>query len=89
MPGFKGSIDFAGRCIDGPPALFVEICPVVFPVTIADTDRARDILSESSGISARDAIHAAVMQNNDVESIASFDKGFDCITGIRRLRLLQ
>lgn len=40
-----------------------------------------------SGISARDALHAAVMLNNDVEWIATFDTGFDRVAGIRRLRL--
>jgi predicted nucleic acid-binding protein len=67
--------------------LFVEICPVVLDVTLADTDRARDILCGSRGLSARDCIHAAVMLNNSITSIATFDKGFDHIPGIRRIRL--
>ena len=44
--------------------LFVEICPVVLSVTLADTDRARDLLIAVDGISARDAVHAAVMLNH-------------------------
>ncbi len=40
-----------------------------------------------SGLSARDAVHAAVMLNNDVEWIATFDSGFDGIPGIRRMKL--
>jgi predicted nucleic acid-binding protein len=40
-----------------------------------------------NGISARDAIHAAVMLNHDVEWIASFDTGFDGVPGIRRVEL--
>lgn len=67
--------------------LFVEVCPVVLPVTLADTDRARDLLRESTGLSVRDAVHAAVMLNNEVTDIASFDEGFDRIAGIRRLTL--
>ena len=67
--------------------LFVELCPVVFGVLLADTDRARDLLVGVDGISARDAVHAAVMLNHDVEWIASFDRGFDGIPGIRRLPL--
>ena len=35
----------------------------------------------------RDLIHAAVMLNNDVRSIASFDGGFDNVKGIERLSL--
>ena len=68
--------------------MFVEICPVVFSVTLADTDRARDLVCGTKSISARDAVHAAVMLNNDVEWIATFDAGFDSISGIRRLKML-
>jgi len=67
--------------------LFVQICPVVLPVTLADTDRARDLLVSRSGVSVRDAVHAAVMLNNEVVQIASFDGGFDDIAGIERLTL--
>ena len=67
--------------------LFVRICPVVFDVTLADTDRARDILLDTDGISARDAVHAAVMANHDLRWIASFDTGFDRIPGLRRYGL--
>ena len=67
--------------------LFVEICPVVLPVTLADTDRARDLVSSGSGVGVRDAIHASVMFNNGVPSIASFDSGFDAIAGITRVEL--
>jgi predicted nucleic acid-binding protein len=68
--------------------LFAEICPVVLSVTLADTDRARDLLCDSARISARDAVHAAVMLNNDVEWIATFDGGFDHVPGIRRLKMV-
>ena len=67
--------------------LFVEICPLVLNVTLADTDRARDLLCGSVQVSARDAVHAAVMLNNDVEHIATFDSGFDRIAGVHRLKL--
>ena len=69
--------------------LFVQICPSVFPVTLADTDRARDLLLQHPGAGARDAIHVAVMLNNDVGRIASFDAGFDTFPGIERLTMEQ
>ena len=59
----------------------------MLPVTLADTDRARDLLDPAGGISVRDAVHAAVMLNNGVEEIASFDTGFDLVPGIRRMIL--
>ena len=67
--------------------LFVQLCPVVFPVTLADTDRARDLACDGAGVSVRDAIHAAVMLNNGVGRIATFDAGFDHVEGIERMRL--
>jgi len=67
--------------------LFSEICPVVLSVTLADTDRARDLIGAVPHISARDAVHAAVMQNHEIERIASFDAGFDRIPGVRRMKL--
>ncbi len=67
--------------------LFVDICPEVLPVTLADTDRAKALLGDLASISARDAIHAAVMLNNDVRGIASFDSGFDGVPGVSRISL--
>jgi hypothetical protein len=67
--------------------LFVALCPVIFPVTLADTDRARDLMSARTGISARDAVHAAVMLNNGVRQIATFDTGFDLVEGVERMPL--
>ena len=67
--------------------LFVEICPVVLSVTLADTDRARDLLLAVDGISARDAVHAAVMLNNEIKWVATYDARFSDIPGIRRLKL--
>ena len=65
--------------------LFVEICPVVLDVTLADTDRARDVLLSVNGISARDAVHVGVMLNHNIEWIATYDSGFDRIPGIQRM----
>jgi predicted nucleic acid-binding protein len=56
-------------------------------VTLADTDRARDLLLGIKGISARDAVHAAVMMNHRMEWIATFDAGFDRVSGIMRFDL--
>lgn len=67
--------------------LFVALCPVVFPVTIADTDRAKELLAGMKGPSVRDAVHAAVMLNNDIQRIATFDRGFDGIPGVTRVEL--
>src|SRR5580765_3224399 len=41
--------------------LFVQLCPTVLPVTLADTDRSKSLLTGTSGLGVRDALHAAVM----------------------------
>lgn len=78
-----GRLDLVSEVYD----LFVQVCPVVFEITLADTDLARDLLLTTEGISARDSVHAAVMLNHGVDSIATFDEVFDRIPGIRRLDL--
>jgi predicted nucleic acid-binding protein len=65
--------------------LFVQICPTVLPVTLADTDRAKHLLVATPGVGARDAIHVAVMLNNKVKRIATFDQGFDQFGDIERV----
>ena len=78
-----GRLDLAREVYD----LFVQLCPVVLPVTLADTDRAKEILCATRGLSARDALHAAVMANHDIRTIATFDTGFDAVSTITRLPL--
>jgi predicted nucleic acid-binding protein len=67
--------------------LFVGLCSTVFPVTLADTDRARDLVRGGAPASMRDLVHAAVMLNNGLTKVATFDGGFDHVTGIERLPL--
>ncbi len=67
--------------------LFVQLCPVVLPVTLADTDRARALLGTVDGLSVRDAVHAGVALNHDIPRIASFDRGFERVAGLERLPL--
>jgi predicted nucleic acid-binding protein len=67
--------------------LFLQMCPVVLPVTLADTDRCTRLLREIPQASVRDALHAAVMLNNKIAAVATFDADFDAIPGIERLKL--
>lgn len=67
--------------------LFVQICPVVFPVTLADTDRARRLVAASAAVGVRDALHVAVMLNNAVTEIATFDAAFDRVDEVTRVPL--
>ena len=79
-----GRADLADRVYD----LFVALIPEIFSVTLADTDLAKRILLSTPGLSARDAVHAGVMLNRDVNRVATFDRGFDRIAGIERVELV-
>lgn len=68
--------------------LFVQLCPLVFAVNLADADRAKELVCGKARAPPRDALHAAVMLNNDVETIATFDEDFDRIPGVRRIKLV-
>jgi predicted nucleic acid-binding protein len=57
----------------------------VFPVELADLERAKNLLLPAQRLSARDALHLAVMQRHRIAAIMSYDTGFDGLTGVRRL----
>jgi uncharacterized protein len=57
----------------------------IFPVDRTAVERAREIVLGHKGLSARDAVHLAMMQIHGVKRILSFDRGFDGFPGITRL----
>lgn len=57
----------------------------VLSVDLAAVERARTIVLGSSRLSARDALHLAVMEQHAIGQILSFDAGFDGFPGIMRL----
>ncbi len=57
----------------------------VLPVERRHTERAKDIVLGSRHVSARDALHVAVMELAGITRIMSFDTGFDTIPGVMRL----
>lgn len=57
----------------------------VLPIVHDDVDRARAIVLERQALSARDALHAAVMQRHGIARIMSFDAGFDTLPSLTRL----
>lgn len=63
----------------------LEAVDEIFPVTAADVERAKAIVLGKKRLSARDALHAAVMEREGIERIMSFDSGFDGLPGIVRL----
>ncbi len=63
-----------------------ELFPDVIPVTSSALDRARTLLDGSTSLMARDALHAAVVLDEGLDGIYSYDRDFDRIPGIRRLQ---
>jgi uncharacterized protein len=57
----------------------------LFPVEQEDVLRARDVLMSTPQLSARDALHVAVMERRGVARILSFDRGFDRVQTIERV----
>ena len=57
----------------------------VFAVDKAAVERAKEIALGQKGLSARDAVHLAMMQIQGIKRILSFDRGFDGFPGITRL----
>jgi hypothetical protein len=43
------------------------------------------VLRSHASLSARDALHVAVMQRREVPRILSFDRGFDLVATIERI----
>ncbi len=57
----------------------------VLAVDRAIAERAKEIVLGNQRLSARDAVHLAVMEQHGIDRILSFDSGFDEFPGITRL----
>lgn len=63
----------------------LSVVDQVLPVEQSAAERAKTIVLGSRQLSARDALHLAIMQGHGIEQILSFDTGFDGFPGITRL----
>lgn len=57
----------------------------VLAVDLATAERAKEIVMGHRQVSARDAVHLAVMEQHGIERVLSFDSGFDGFPGITRV----
>lgn len=58
----------------------------VYPIEHEDVEHAKTLLLGAAGLSARDAVHVAVMKRHGVPSVMSFDAGFDRVEWIDRMK---
>jgi predicted nucleic acid-binding protein len=72
------------------PALQVtlDIADDVFAIGKSDVLRASEIVQNKTALSARDALHIAIMERYEVRSILSFDSHFDSWPGLKRIHAL-
>ncbi len=57
----------------------------VLPVDLEAVEGARSLLEEYPRLSARDALHVAIMRRHEIGRVMSFDRGFDHVEGIDRI----
>lgn len=63
----------------------LDIVDEVLSVAKAEVMRAAEIIQNPASLSARDALHIAVMERHGIRSILSFDGDFDRWPGLRRI----
>lgn len=63
----------------------LNIVDEVFAIHLEELEYAKRVVLGRYGLSARDAIHVAVMQTHEIRHILSFDSGFDGYPGLERL----
>ena len=61
------------------------VVDVVHPIELEDVTRARRLTETTPSLSARDAVHLAVMQRRGITRILTFDTGFNGIVGVERI----
>ncbi len=69
------------------PAFDVLLAVVdeTLPIDAEDVEAAKRIVLGGYKLSARDAVHLAVMRRHDIDTIMSFDRGFDRYPGVTRI----
>jgi hypothetical protein len=66
--------------------VLLAVVDEVLPIDRETAERAKNIVMGRKRLSARDALHIAVMERHGIGRILSFDSGFDGLPGIARLR---
>ncbi|WP_419944944.1 type II toxin-antitoxin system VapC family toxin [Candidatus Poriferisodalis sp.] len=73
------------EAIDAAFAALDDLVDDVLGFGVAEVRAARTLMDSIEGISARDALHAAVMTKAGISRIFSFDRAFDKLPALERL----
>ena len=58
----------------------------VLAITEVEVELAKQILlGAAAGVSARDALHVAVLRSHEIDRIMTFDRGFERFAGVHRI----
>lgn len=63
----------------------LQVVDEVVPIARADVGHAKDTLLRYSALSAREALHVAIIARHNITQLMSSDRGFDTCPGITRL----
>ena len=67
----------------------LHLFPDPFPVSRETARLGKEIMTQTQGLSGRDAFHAAIVREYGLEGIISADRGFDTISSIKRFDPLE
>lgn len=70
--------------IDSTIGALLELVDEVLPIELRDVRQAAVIVA-TGPMSARDALHLAIMQHHGIDRILTFDRAFDGLPGVTRL----
>lgn len=62
-----------------------DLVDEVLSLAPEQVERAKRLVLEIDSLSARDAIHIAMMEAHDVDRILTFDAGFDAVDTLQRI----
>jgi uncharacterized protein len=65
--------------------VLLAVVQEVLPIELPTVQRAKEVMAAHPGLSARDAIHLAVMDAHGIRRLMSFDTGFDRRGDVERL----
>jgi len=67
----------------------LALFPLILSVERREIGTSCDLISRFPSLSARDAVHLSVMQNNGLDKVVSEDHDFDAIPFVRRISSLE
>lgn len=66
--------------------VLLTVVDEVFPVEASVVEKAKAIVLARNRMSARDALHLAVMEKHGIRRILTFDTGFDHVPRVERYK---